>query len=284
MIAFLIAKCSFRLAVLRFATLALLLGFGSLIQAHPLGNFTVSHYTRLEIAAERISLRYIVDMAELSTFQEFEAIDTNGNRSPDKEELEKYGQRIAPQYAQGIELTIDDQQIPLRVAGQRVLWQAGEEGAPNLRVECDFVGDLSHLQTGAIHHLQFEDTNRRERSGWREIVVLPGTSIAVFDSTAFGDGITDELKAYPKDLLTAMLHEQSAELSFTTGAVPVGGVALQTRNGQKVAPQSRWWRMNVITAPTLFVIVGVLGLLLVALLGGFRRFFLVVTKSLAKHS
>lgn len=284
MIAFLIAKCSFRLAGLRFATLALLLGFGSLIQAHPLGNFTVSHYTRLGIATERISLRYIVDMAELSTFQEFEAIDTNGNRSPDKEELEKYGQRIALQYAQGIELTIDEQQIPLRVAGQRVLWQAGEEGAPNLRVECDFVGALSHLQTGTIHHLRFEDTNRRERSGWREIVVLPGTSINVFDSTAFGDGITDELKAYPKDLLTAMLHEQRAELSFTTGAVPVGGVALQTRNGQKVEPPSRWWRMNLITAPTLFIIVGVLGLLLVALLGGFRRFFLVVTKSLAKHS
>src|SRR5262249_22670998 len=38
--------------------------------AHPMGNFSISHYAGLTIGPTAIELRYLVDMAEIATFQE----------------------------------------------------------------------------------------------------------------------------------------------------------------------------------------------------------------------
>lgn len=260
-----------RSVVLCCLTVGSLLAFVVQTGAHPLGNFTISHYTRIELSAERIYLRYVVDMAEISTFQEFEVIDTNKNRSPEKEELEVYGQRMAPQYAEHLHLTIDDVRIPMRVERQQVLWQLDEGGYPNLRIVCDLLADVPPAQAGAVHRLKLEDTNRRERSGWREMVVVPRAGLVVFDSTAFGDGITDELKVFPKDLLTAIPNEQIAELSFTEGAAPDSAVLLRTRDGRMVKAQLHNPLAALIAFPNISVKVGLLGLLIVALVWGYRR-------------
>ena len=223
-----------KILMMLFQVIILFTGFNRLALAHPLGNFTISHYTRLEIAPEQIHIRYIIEMAEISTFQEFEVIDTNHNRAPDKEELEAYGQQMSLQYAQGLQLAIDGVSLPVKVERQRTLWKQDAGGMPNLRVECDFLSDLPAPQLKAIHQLHFEDRNRRERSGWSEIVVIPRFGISIFDSSAFGNGITDELKSFPQDQLANILNEQIAELSFSRQAAPFGAVVLKTRDGGKV--------------------------------------------------
>src|SRR2546428_510597 len=38
--------------------------------AHPLGNFSISHYAGLRLTREGIELRYVLDMAEIPTFLE----------------------------------------------------------------------------------------------------------------------------------------------------------------------------------------------------------------------
>jgi len=47
--------------------------------AHPLGNFTVNRYSRLELGSAQIALLYVVDMAEIPTFQEHGAMDADGD-------------------------------------------------------------------------------------------------------------------------------------------------------------------------------------------------------------
>jgi len=37
--------------------------------AHPLGNFTVNHYAGLDISADRLAIDYVLDLAEIPTFQ-----------------------------------------------------------------------------------------------------------------------------------------------------------------------------------------------------------------------
>ena len=60
------------------ALLALLGMFAALrpqtASAHPLGNFTINRYSRVEIGAQDIGVRYVLDMAEIPTFQEMKAI------------------------------------------------------------------------------------------------------------------------------------------------------------------------------------------------------------------
>ncbi|HEU0020640.1 MAG TPA: hypothetical protein VFR55_03065 [Dehalococcoidia bacterium] len=60
------------------AMLVLTMGYRpGVVLAHPLGNFTINHYSRVELAADAVRLRYILDMAEIPAFQEMSEIDLN---------------------------------------------------------------------------------------------------------------------------------------------------------------------------------------------------------------
>jgi hypothetical protein len=56
------------------------------VSAHPLGNFTINHYSRIELAADRVTLQYALDMAEIPTFQERAVIDRDQDSRLSKEE------------------------------------------------------------------------------------------------------------------------------------------------------------------------------------------------------
>src|SRR5688572_30822233 len=58
--------------------------------AHPLGNFTINRYSRLEIGAAGIKLYYVFDMAEIPTFQEKDGIDLNHDNQISETEKQGY--------------------------------------------------------------------------------------------------------------------------------------------------------------------------------------------------
>jgi hypothetical protein len=43
--------------------------------AHPMGNFSVNHYTKITIGHSPIDVRYLIDIAEIPTFQEMRQWD-----------------------------------------------------------------------------------------------------------------------------------------------------------------------------------------------------------------
>src|SRR5258708_6588661 len=45
-----------------------LLASAALLTAHPMGNFSVSHYARFTVTARGVELHYALDLAELPTF------------------------------------------------------------------------------------------------------------------------------------------------------------------------------------------------------------------------
>src|ERR1051325_8151751 len=167
--------------------------------AHPLGNFTVNHFSRLRIGKGKIPVRYIVDMAEIPAFQALQAIDADHDGKPSDEELRAYAEQQASSYGRGLWLTIDGARAPWQSAPAKVTTPEGAGGLPTLRLECEFFAPLQ--ADAATHRLTYEDANDPERTGWHEIVVAPDTDMAVFDSTAFANGLTDELRAYPEDRL-----------------------------------------------------------------------------------
>ena len=67
----------------RFTRVVLLAGLIALLSmavmpggasAHPMGNFSINQYSALTLGADKVELRYIVDMAEIPTFQELSNI------------------------------------------------------------------------------------------------------------------------------------------------------------------------------------------------------------------
>lgn len=240
--------------------------------AHPLGNFTINHFTRIQLERDQVGIHYVVDMAEISTFQELQVTDTDGDGKASSAELNAYLEHVTPQYAAGIMLTEDGgSRTPLQTIAKKVTTLPGAGGLPTLRVECDFASAVTTKNSSLAHVLSFEDTNHRERLGWREIVVAPAAGVTVFNSSAFGNAVTDELRSYPQDMLAAPLDERTAQFSWTTGAIPSDAVALRARDGNEVA-QSRDQLAELIAVPELTPKVAFLGLLVAAALGALHAF------------
>ena len=53
-------------------SLLLMLGLCRLALAHPMGNFSVNHYSRITFESDRVRINYFIDLAEIPTYQELQ--------------------------------------------------------------------------------------------------------------------------------------------------------------------------------------------------------------------
>jgi ABC-type nickel/cobalt efflux system permease component RcnA len=262
--------------------------------AHPLGNFSVNQYSRIEVEKSNIKLRAVLDMAEIPTFQESQTIDTDKNGSLSEAELNSYAEKITPNYVSNLLLTIDGQSIELRPTAKNISLPMGSGNLPTLRIEWDLIGDLPNSET-AIQKLRFENKNNHERIGWNEIVVGRVSGINIFDSTAKGSGITDELKSYPQETLSSPLTERTAEFSFTSSTIPPNSKILQNRDGHVSTPVEKDKFAELIAVPEITPTIILFGLLVAFGLGALHALspghgkavvgaYLVGTKGTPKHA
>jgi ABC-type nickel/cobalt efflux system permease component RcnA len=262
------------------------------ISAHPLGNFTINHFVRIESGAAGARIRYVVDLAEIPTFQESQKADLDSDGNLTEAELNAYLDRVTPGYLAGLKLTVDGAPVALRLTGKSVSKQPGAAGLFTLRIVYELTGEFA--SAGVARRFRFENANMAERAGWREIVVAPASGAQVFDSTAYGGGVTDELRAYPEDLLLAPLDERVAEWSTTAGPAPANARPLTLRDGKPVvAARDRF--AELIAAPNLTPGVILIGLLIAFVLGGMHAMspghgktvvgaYLVGSRGTAKHA
>src|SRR5262245_18221274 len=75
--------------------------FGAVL-AHPLGNFTINHFVRIETGVERLRIRYVIDFAEVPTFQESQKADADGDGALSESERAAYLEKVTPDYVAGL--------------------------------------------------------------------------------------------------------------------------------------------------------------------------------------
>ena len=175
----------------------------SVASAHPLGNFTVNHYSRIEPARDRVRVFYVLDMAEIPTFQEKPAIDAG----PDA-----FADQRAESIRQNLHLSLDGQPATLVMEARSLSFPAGQGGLPTLRLEATY---SATFHSADVVKLVYRDDNDPTRIGWREIVARPGAAGTVLQqSTVSTKDVTDGLRKYPDDLLTSPLDIRQAQLQF----------------------------------------------------------------------
>ena len=232
-------------------------------------------------------------MAEIPAFQATQGMAKNSDGSLSPADLNVYLEHLASRYAAGLLVTVNGKTIPLQIVSRTLSMPRGSGGLYTLRVECDFAGDISGTDDGSHRRFHFEDRNNPERIGWHEIVVT-GSGAKIFNSSAFGSQVTDDLKVYPEDMLTAPLDERIADFSWTTESIPAGAAALRTRDG-RTAEASRDRFAELINVPVLTPLIALLGLLIAAGLGALHAFspghgktvvgaYLVGSKGTARHA
>ncbi|HWQ23515.1 MAG TPA: sulfite exporter TauE/SafE family protein [Gaiellaceae bacterium] len=175
------------------------LGAPTAASAHPLGNFTVNQYAGLEVAGSRIYLRYALDVAEIPTFQLGAEIRRPG-----------YPARLA----RDLELTLDGRRLPLRTLARRVSSRPGAGGLPVLRL------DVVYAAAGSGTVLRFRSRAFAGRIGWREVTLAARDGARVLESSVPGASRSDELRAYPGDLLRSPLDVSEATARVVLGHAP----------------------------------------------------------------
>jgi ABC-type nickel/cobalt efflux system permease component RcnA len=142
--------------------------------AHPLGNFTINRFSRVEVSGHRLYVLYVLDMAEIPTFQA-------GRIDPPA-----YARRIAA----NAHLTLAGQPAQLVPLGQALAHPPGAGGLRTTRLEVVLAGPRLSRPV----RVAYRDANYADRIGWKEIVVGAKTRSA-----------SDELRAYPKKMLSSPL-------------------------------------------------------------------------------
>lgn len=185
--------------------------------AHPLGNFSVNRYSRLQINQDNVALFYVVDMAEIPTFQTWSAIDTDGNDQVDAAENGRFLTSQLATLGQNLELSVNGRLLPLQPHSQSLTFPPGQGDLPTLRLEATFIAPLPE---GGTWNIAYSDRNFADRLGWREVVVQAGDGVNLPSSTAPSEDVTQGLTSYPEDLLQSPLDVSSAQIEATTAVLP----------------------------------------------------------------
>ncbi len=189
----------------------------STAQAHPLGNFTVNHYSRIAPAADGVRIFYVLDLAEIPAFQERARIDADQDGQSTESEREQYADARVDELRRNLHITLDDAPADLRVLARSLSFPPGQGGLETLRLEATFQVSIPSAGDRSIR-LTYRDDNDPGRIGWREIVARPGTSgTRIEQATVPADDQSDELRVYPADLLSSPPDVRQARLTFIPG-------------------------------------------------------------------
>jgi nickel/cobalt transporter (NicO) family protein len=187
--------------------LAFLLLFAAAVGfAHPMGNFSVSHYARLEVTEQGVQLVYALDLAEIPTFDLLRSWQLE--RSSPRELLEAKTREQAKQWLKGLQIESGSRQVfPKFLSSELVI----SDGAGNLPVTRITTRASLDAPAGT---LQYEDRNFPDRAGWKEIVIVSGKGAILRQASQSSKDVTNGLASYPPDPTLAPPQDLRAELTW----------------------------------------------------------------------
>ena len=111
--------------------------------AHPLGNFSINHQSRVSVSSDRVDVRYILDEAEIPTFQQRGLSDAELLR------------RKQAEVDRRLTLTVDGRRVALTPAGEPALSHPeGQGGLKTTRVELPLTAEEKEMLAKSAKSVQ----------------------------------------------------------------------------------------------------------------------------------
>lgn len=181
--------------------------------AHPLGNFTVNQYSRIDVGRREVRLSYVLDLAELPTVADKPLLDGDGDGNAGVVEREAYLDAKLAEVMPGLRLSLDASELPLQLLSRSLTFLPGQAGLDITRIDATFAADLPAAASDG-GRIAYRNDYAADRLGWREIVVTNGPDIRVADGAALAVDHSDALRVYPDDLLSSPLDERSVVFAY----------------------------------------------------------------------
>ncbi len=207
-----------------------LLGICRSASAHPMGNFSVNHYSKITFESDGIRVRYFIDLAEIPTYQELQLANVSPTEvDPQSAAVIHYVTRRGAELGHGLDLEVNGQPVELHLVSSAVLFPAGAGGLPTMKM--GFVYEAAYAAIASIQDrthisLHYADNNYPGQTGWKEIIAQPAAGSLLRSSVPASDR-SSELSNYPTDLLTS--PPQDLEASLVAALPPISVTTAEPR-------------------------------------------------------
>jgi ABC-type nickel/cobalt efflux system permease component RcnA len=167
----------------------------ALLCAHPMGYFSVNHYARILPHDGGADLLYILDLAEIPTFELLQ----KWNLQPDspRPAMEARAAAEAREWLRNLRITTGGESTHPQFVSSKITMADGVGGMKVLRVE------VKAAIKSAPGKIDYDDRNYAERAGWKEIVV------------GNGPDKSQALTAYPADPTVPQPQDLRASVDIT---------------------------------------------------------------------
>src|SRR5690349_24862135 len=163
--------------------------------AHPMGNFSVSHYTSILVEGDHLEVRYRLDLAEIPSAQEMPLLDADRNGVISEAEREAYLGAKVPKLTAGQSVKVDGRPVPLTAVSSDVRNRAGAGDLPTLLLTIDYRAPLAGVHDRTT--IEYADDTFPGRKGWREIVGRASAGLRVIEATIPETDRSRALESYP---------------------------------------------------------------------------------------
>ncbi len=264
--------------------------------AHPLGNFTINQYSRIEIIPGQVSLHYVLDMAEIPAFQEMARIDLDQDGQVSDEEHGTYLMQKVEELRRGLYLSVNGSPVRLEVVDQGLSFPPGQGNLSTLRLDLLLKGPLKQMGHQEEQALYYRDENHSRRLGWKEIVLRAGDGVSLLDSTAPEQDRSNELRTYPQGMLNSPSDLREARSTFRiVGSAKEGQESPSTSIAPGPEEKSKDVLTSLVTTERLSLSVVILSFVLALGLGALHAMspghgktimaaYLVGTRGTARHA
>jgi high-affinity nickel-transport protein len=188
-----------------------------------MGNFSISHYSHLRVELGYIELRYLIDVAEIPTYQEIQEtgiVPREGDPG-----LAQYLSQKAELLARGLALEVNGQRRRLQMVTSSVIFPDGAGGLPTMKLGFLYRVAIDGLPPQVTYAVHYRDDNFPGHSGWKEIVVTAEPSFELTASSAPAADRSAQLSNYPTDLLNSPPQDLEASFSFVRSSATTGSKA-----------------------------------------------------------
>src|SRR5580698_7831449 len=192
--------------------------------AHPMGNFSINHYAGIRIDKGTIEVLYLIDRAEIPTYQEMQdagIVPQVGDAS-----LPPYLAREAAEWVKNIRLEVDGQIVVLTPVSKSVIFPPGAGGLPTMKIGVLYRGTIR--EAGGTVHLHYLDENFAGHAGWKEIVVAAGKGVTLDANQPYKVDRSAQLTDYPTNLLNSPPQDVEARFDYVVGATAAPQTAKQS--------------------------------------------------------
>jgi nickel/cobalt exporter len=231
----LIRACRVRSILAAIAAVVLIL-FPLSSSAHPMGNFSISHYAAIRIEPGYIELRYLIDMAEIPTFQEMQ--QNNFVARADDQRAQEYLSKQAEVFKESLLMTLNGQALPLQISSQDILFSPGAGNLPTMKFGLVYRAQVTDACTATRCELEYRDANFSGRLGWKEVIASAGHGVNVESSSVPSKDRSSQLSNYPTDMVNSPPQEVDAKISYLAQSVSGNRPAVISEMKQQTPPSA----------------------------------------------